>query len=115
MRVTFHSPVKQSSAHRTPANSAAMPSWTFVRLVLLLILCLPSCQKADGPVEPTPRQNKVLTGDDATVIRTLVTAEETCLALSPKMQALSKGLVNLRLPGPGTESVFAPSVSVSDL
>jgi len=31
------------------------------------------------------------------------------------MSALSKGLLNLRLPEPGTESVFAPSVSVSDI
>jgi hypothetical protein len=54
-------------------------------------------------------------GDDAAVIRALVTAEETYLTLSPKMSALSKGLLNLRLPGPGTERVFAPSVSVSDV
>src|SRR5262249_28527370 len=33
----------------------------------------------------------------------------------PKMKALSLGLLNLRLPGPGTETVFAPSVTVSDL
>jgi len=92
-----------------------MPAWALVRMLPLLILCLPSCKQADRPVAETPHQNKVVSGDDATVIRTLVTAEETCLALSPKMQALSKGLVNLRLPEPGTESVFAPSVSVSDL
>jgi hypothetical protein len=55
--------------------------------------------------------------EDAAVISALVTAEETCLALSPKMSALSKGLLDLRLPGPATEaqSVFAPSVALSDL
>jgi len=35
--------------------------------------------------------------------------------LSPKMSALSKGLLNLRLPGPGDETVFAASVSLSDV
>ena len=54
-------------------------------------------------------------GDDAAMISALVTAEETTLKLNPKMSALSKSLLNLRLPGPGTETVFAPSVSVSDV
>ena len=51
---------------------------------------------------------------DGAMISAVVTAEETCLTLSPKMSALSKGLLNLRLPGPGTETAFAPSVNVSD-
>lgn len=54
-------------------------------------------------------------GDDAAMIRALVAAEETTLKLNPKMGVLSKGLLNLRLPGPGTETVFAPSASVSDV
>src|SRR5207244_282937 len=62
----------------------------------------------------TPR-TRAMIADDATVISTLVTAEETCLTLSSKMSALSKGLLNLRLADPGTETVFAPSVSVSDV
>jgi ASPIC/UnbV protein/VCBS repeat protein len=53
--------------------------------------------------------------DDDAVISALVTAEETCLILSPKMRALSKGLLELRLPGSGTGAVFAASVSVSDI
>jgi len=52
---------------------------------------------------------------DATVVSAMVTAEETYLALSPKLSALSKGLLNLTLPGPGAEAVFAPSVRISDL
>lgn len=52
---------------------------------------------------------------DAAVVSAMVTAEETYLALSPKLSALSKGLLNLSLPGPGAESVFASSVSISDL
>jgi len=53
--------------------------------------------------------------DDASTISALVTAEETYLALSPKMNALSKGLLHLRLPGAGTETTFAASVTVSDV
>src|SRR5438477_634322 len=53
--------------------------------------------------------------DDAAVISALVTDEETYLTLSPKVSALSKGLLDLRLPGPETDAVFAPSVSVSDI
>ena len=49
------------------------------------------------------------------MISALVTAEETLLALSPKMSVLSKGLLTLRLPGPGAEEVFTPSVEVSEL
>src|SRR5688572_5767304 len=72
-------------------------------LLALLLLILPACKKADPMVR-----------DDA-VVSALVTAEETCLSLAPRMNALSKGLLNLRLPGPGTEGVFAPSVTVSDI
>ena len=53
--------------------------------------------------------------EDAAVISKLVTEEETYLKLTPKMNALSRGLMNLRLPGPGEESVFAGSVFVSDI
>jgi hypothetical protein len=62
-------------------------------------------------------EKPVSAGNDAAVVSALVTSEETYLALSPKLSALSKGLLNLRLPGPGTETaaVFAPSVKVSDL
>lgn len=49
------------------------------------------------------------------MIRALVTAEETYLALGPKMSALSKGLLHLQLPGPGAEDLFAPAVDVTDL
>jgi hypothetical protein len=76
-----------------------------VRVLVLLPLILPACKKTE----------RVPGGDDAAVIRALVSAEETALKLNAKMNALSKGLLNLRLPAPGTERVFAPSVSVSDL
>ncbi|HTG45696.1 MAG TPA: VCBS repeat-containing protein, partial [Verrucomicrobiae bacterium] len=57
------------------------------------------------------------TSDDASVISALVTAEETCLALSRKMNLLSKSLPELHLPGSSGEAaaVFAPSVAISDL
>src|SRR5262249_7203028 len=55
-------------------------------------------------------------GDDA-VVRAIVTAEETRLALTRKMEALSGGLLDLRLPGASAEaaSVFAPSVTIVDI
>ena len=54
---------------------------------------------------------------DGAVIRTLVAAEETYLNLSPKMNILSKGLLDLRLPGPtaDAESVFSTTVTTVDL
>lgn len=54
---------------------------------------------------------------DGAVIRALVAAEETYLNLSPKMNILSKGLLDLRLPGPtaDAESVFSTTVTIVDL
>ncbi len=77
----------------------------FLRVLVLLPLMLPACKKTE----------RVAGGDDATVIRALVSSEETCLKLTPKLNALAKGLLDLRLPGPGAETVFAPAVSVSDV
>src|ERR1041385_5208598 len=57
-----------------------------------------------------------LSADDA-LVRSIVTSEETYLALSRKMNMLSHSLLDLRLPGPNSEgaSVFAPSVVVRDI
>ena len=54
---------------------------------------------------------------DSAVIRALVDAEETSLNLSRKMNALSKGLLDLRLPGPTSkaESVFSTNTTIVDL
>ena len=54
---------------------------------------------------------------DGVVIRALVAAEETYLNLSPKMNSLSRGLLDLRLPGPtaDAESVFSTTVTTVDL
>jgi hypothetical protein len=51
--------------------------------------------------------------DDA-VVGALVAAEETYLALAPKLNALSRGVMSLQLPPQGIE-VFAPDASVTDL
>jgi hypothetical protein len=79
----------------------------------------PIAARADAPVTrekaPTVREKAPTIDVDAPMIRALVSAEETTLKLNPKMTALSKGLLNLRLPGSGTETVFAPLVSVSDV
>src|SRR5262245_13019756 len=87
-------------------------------LLLLGTLFLPACKKDDrGRDENTTRYEQAVDVKDSAIISALVTSEETCLKLNPKLGALSKGLLNLRLPGPGTEAetVFAPSVTVSDL
>src|SRR3954463_1443117 len=87
-----------------------------LRVLLLLALVFPAWKIVNQwRTRAAVHGNVAVGGDDAAVIRALVTAEETDLRLSPKMSALSKGLLNLRLPGPGTESVFAPSVTVSDV
>ncbi len=89
--------------------------FALLQMLLLLPLVFSACRKDEqGRDENAARTNPALKGDDA-VVSALVTAEETLLTLSPKMSALSKGLLTLRMPGPGTETVFAPSVNVSDV
>lgn len=83
------------------------PVW--VRLLLILALVFPAWKKVwlyrDG-----------VTGRaDAEAISALVTAEETILELTPRLGALSKGLLNLRLPVPAEQSLFASKVAVKDL
>src|SRR5262245_31269946 len=73
----------------------------------VLALVLPACKEGDRSPDRTASTNR--TADDASVISGLVTAEETYLKLAPRMNALSKGLLDLRLPGPGTEVIFAPA------
>ncbi len=87
-----------------------------LRVVLLLALVFPVWKKFDRLREMVGvRTNGELASDDAAVISSLVRAEETALKLSSKMSALSQGLLDLRLPGPEAENVFAPAVSVTDL
>lgn len=87
-----------------------------VGLLLLPALFFSGCKKDEQrPVESAPRVKTMAVPDDAAVVRALVTAEETTLKLNPKMNALSKGLLDLRLPAPGTETVFASSVTVSEV
>ena len=52
---------------------------------------------------------------DSALISAVVTDEETCLRLAPKMAALSKGLLDLHLPAQDAGSIFAPSVTVADV
>jgi hypothetical protein len=55
--------------------------------------------------------------DDDALVRSIVTAEETYLVLTRKMEVLSRALLDLRLPGPSEEaaSMFAPSVTIVDV
>src|SRR5205823_6235382 len=66
-----------------------------LRVLLLLPLVFPAWKQVEA------RENSP--SEDASVISALVTAEETLLTLSPKMGALSMGLLDLRLPGPAAE------------
>ena len=77
--------------------------------MVLLALVFPVWKKIDL------RRERIAAQKDAALISALVTAEETYLTLSPKMSSLSKGLMNLRLPGPGEEGVFATAVKTTDL
>ncbi len=70
------------------------------------------------PVMAMPATAAALSpGADDALVRALVTAEETGLIVSRKLEVLSKGLLDLRLPGPDPEAaaVFASSVTVTDL
>ena len=57
-----------------------------------------------------------LTADNA-LVRSIVTAEETSLVLTRKLNVLAEGLLDLRLPGPSTAAaaVFAPLVATVDI
>ena len=95
----------------------------FLRLLLWLALVLPAWQEIQrwgerGAVRaeaPGRHEKEASAEGDASMIRALVAGEETTLRLNPKMSALSKDLLNLRLPGPATEAFFAPAVTVSDI
>lgn len=89
-------------------------------LALLLPLSLMVKQgrsRAIAPKPPTPAQIAQLKAQDTAIVRALVDAEETNLALSPKMATLARGILDLRLPGPTTEAevVFSKAVQVIDL
>ncbi|MFO1497684.1 MAG: CRTAC1 family protein [Verrucomicrobiota bacterium] len=72
---------------------------------------LPPPQATAAPA-PTPAAQN----DDDTV-RALVTAEETYLVLTRKMELLGQDLLGLRLPGPAATAanVFGPTVLADDL
>ena len=85
----------------------------FALLLLALSLVVPVWKKMDRRPGSAAISPEVAAIRDAAVISALVRSEETSLALSSKMSALSRGLLNLRLPG--VDAVFASSVSVTDL
>lgn len=87
------------------------PAWKLVNPRLPEVLVRDDHAETEAPAPPPTPQ------DDAAVIRALVTSEETHLVLSRKMSVLSKGLLDLRLPGPAEDAarVFAASVAIRDL
>ena len=95
-----------------------------LRAVVLLALAIPISKIVqERPPKGDLQENTpaILTAPsekrDGAVIRALVAAEETYLNLSLKMNILSKGLLDLRLPGPtaDAESVFSTTVTTVDL
>jgi hypothetical protein len=84
-------------------------------LLLATTLLFAGCDGSRNRDKATGNDNTAtLKGDDA-VISAVVRDEETCLTLSGKMNALSKGLSSLRLPGPGGDAVFGDEVTVTDV
>jgi len=95
-----------------------------LRAVILIVLVIPlskiakkSSPKGGAYGSTLTTLNNTIEKRDGTVIRALVAAEETYLNLDRKMNALSKGLLDLRLPGPAVdaESVFSTIVTTTDL
>ncbi len=95
-----------------------------LRAGVLIVFIIPLSKLANKPPQETNVQQSTpikttatIEKRDTSVIRTLVAAEETYLNLDQKMSALSKGLHDLRLPGPAVdaESVFSASLTTVDL
>lgn len=80
-----------------------------LRCVVCLTLLLPAWKWT------SPWRARSPEAADAAVISALVSSEETTMRLGPALNALSKALFGLRLPGPGTENLFTAPLSVSDL
>jgi len=80
----------------------------------LLVSSPSTALSAERVAVPAPAS--VAKNDDATV-SALVTAEETALVLTRRLNILSTGLLDLRLPGPRADAaaVFGPAVTVTDL
>ncbi|MDH7501188.1 MAG: FG-GAP-like repeat-containing protein [Verrucomicrobiota bacterium] len=95
--------------------------WRLMAIVALvypgwLLLVHPSLKMAQASTSALAVQRPNMNEDDA-VVSALVANEETLLNLSRKMAALSRGLLDLGLPGPAEDAqeTFAPSVTVVDL
>ncbi|MCC6235103.1 MAG: VCBS repeat-containing protein, partial [Verrucomicrobiales bacterium] len=110
-----YSPRSRAHPGTIPQSSPAIPPSLspFRRAALLALVLLGTPLPAPSAVTPAPLP---ALGDDA-LVRELVTAEETGLVLTRKLQLLAQGLFELRLPGPAPEAaqVFAPSVLIVDL
>lgn len=104
--------------HRTltsAANSGGLLTRSVLFVIAFAIALVVGCNRSETTKKPDENVQATQPANDAEVISALVSSEETYLVLSQKAQALSRGLLNLRLPGIGAESIFAPSVKVTDL
>jgi hypothetical protein len=98
------------TVHRTQAILRSPPNNAWLPFLLLLPLLFTACKRSSDN-----RQNPAALNADDAVISAVVAAEETCLTLNGKMNALSTGLLKLRLPAPGIEPIFSPEVTVTDI
>ena len=103
IRVTSRSKSSKGSKPRT-GRTAGSKFIVLLAGVALLFIVWRIINRGSGP-------------DDDAMVRSLVTAEETALALSANMKALSRDVMEGRLPGPSTAAagVFAADLSVLDL
>ena len=88
-----------------------------MRALIVVALAIPIWKEVQHWRHPSADRSSDRSGpkDDAAVVRSLVTAEESYLKLTQKLNGLSKGLLQLRLPAPDASGIFATSVRVSDL
>lgn len=89
-----------------------LPGFALLLGWLVVLPAIPAAERPSTPAFPVSPARS----DDA-LVRDLVTAEETGLVLTRRLAVLSRGLLGLRLPGPGAEAagVFAPMVNLVDL
>ena len=94
------------------------------RALVLLALVYPAWKIVDRwPQKAVARESVAVAAptstekNDAAIISALVTVEETYLVLTRRMSVLSKGLLDLRLPGPAADAtnVFSASVTTTDI
>lgn len=109
------SPLRLAAPDAGGRTRRSIPCWLQCLVTVLLL------QAGAGRTAPAPSPAaNTPTGNDPSegvLIQSVVAAEETLLRLRPRLEVLAQALLDLRLPGAGTDAitVFAPAVSHVDL